>query len=92
MFDSSKLEILVEDIARTMNLAAVGLARWSDVTDQISALFPGSFSSVQNLDPIQNTLPFIEVSGLDRAFIQSYADHFHQVNPYQAFWAAHKSG
>lgn len=89
--DSSEIDRAVEEISELINLAPLGLADWNDIPQAMTRLFPGSFSGLQNADLVNNSLPFLEVVGLDESALVPYIEYYHGINPYERYWRAHKS-
>ncbi|WP_319411922.1 hypothetical protein [uncultured Cohaesibacter sp.] len=91
-FSQTSIETAVQDISEMINSASFGMVSWEEIPKAMTALFPGSFSSIQNHDVINDQFPFAVADGLDADHILTYAEHFHAISPYEKHWMAHRDG
>jgi len=88
----ANIDKTIETISEIISLAPLGLADWSDITVAMTDLFPGSFSGLINYDVVNNTMPFLQVDGVEQSFLRSYIDYYHTINPYEKYWRGHEDG
>lgn len=72
-------------------VAACNPQEWPDVLRRIQALFPGcGFSLVAEING--KIAPFTASHGIDPAFVKSYVEHYHAINPYEEVLASTPAG
>ncbi|CTQ42251.1 helix-turn-helix transcriptional regulator [Roseibium aggregatum] len=86
------LDGVAREIAETIEAASIGSAEWRDVCGVYLRAFPGSFAAVINQNFEENRTEFFENAGLEQAFVDSYADYYASINPWNEFWKSMPNG
>ncbi|MEW4459325.1 hypothetical protein AB1K42_14625 [Roseibium algicola] len=86
------LDGVAREIAETIEAASIGSADWRDVCGAYVRAFPGSFAAVINQNFEENRTEFFEHAGLEQAFVDSYADYYASINPWNEFWKSMPNG
>jgi DNA-binding CsgD family transcriptional regulator len=92
IYDEEKVSAITAEMARAISAAQYGNVSWNEVPAILGRAFPGSFTALQNLNFTEARPDFVSLQNMDPAFMQSYIEHFVNINPWSSLWLSAKSG
>lgn len=87
-FSSSTLS----EVEELIEQAGLGIAPWEDISAQVVRLFPGAFFSIVSQNMAEGVVNFTASVGIDDAYLASFTEYYHAINPWNECWQRLCSG
>lgn len=92
MLDERRIETIAREAGEALELAAVDVEPWHLALQLLNAEFPDAYFSLVNRDFLHDRTNCAVAWNLDPLLLESYSQHYAQINPYNRYWMSLRSG
>ncbi|WP_131829415.1 hypothetical protein [Agrobacterium salinitolerans] len=90
--NSNRLLEISDEISSSIQAAAVGASSWKNVCTNFTKAFPGSYSALISQSFRNPDLNHAVCSELEESHLNSFLNHYSNINPWRAFWQGARNG
>jgi DNA-binding CsgD family transcriptional regulator/PAS domain-containing protein len=91
-YDEARVAAISGAVAAAIDSAALGAGGWDAAPRILVNAFPGAWGALWCLNYPDGRMNSIQAHNLEPAYLQSLADHFSHVNPWQPYWSTAANG
>lgn len=91
-FGEERIGAIATEVGEALELAAIGAEPWELALQVFHSAFPNAYFALINQDFLHGKINHAAAWDLEPALIESYAQYYSQINPYNDYWTTLKSG